>query len=379
MENKCSSSALSAGECQAREAAAAPVLLQVHHARKTSTTGRCCFASADSQDVCGTCHASAWAEAGTFCAESEANCMSCSPGTATWCEAGAVAAVPADSGNSVPATDSSTGAPPASPGAPTEPPAQGRPGANSSWVSATYTTGYWDCCKPSCSWPGKGSVGSPVLSCDANSGNVLTDANVKSVCDGGTASSCANNQPFLAAPNLAMGFAAAAVSGNHGLVGDDNCGQCFELVFLDKIHSNGNWGGSHPDLEGKGMVVQVTNIGYDVNGEHSFDLQIPGAGQGIFDSGCTKQFPGYSSGDFDCDNNYGGCDHRQGCSRLPPALRDGCHWRYDWYQWLIAGGQTNNPYVEFRRVRCPSQLTDISGSIPTDDDAYPSVDMDRYQ
>jgi len=53
------------------------------------------------------------------------------------------------------------------------------------------------------------------------------------------------------------------------------------------------------------MVVQVTNIGYDVSGEHSFDLQIPGAGQGIFTNGCTAQFSGHSSGDFDCDNNYG--------------------------------------------------------------------------
>merc|ERR1712113_1322749 len=26
------------------------------------------------------------------------------------------------------------------------------------WTQGTYTTGYWDCCKPSCSWPGKGHV-----------------------------------------------------------------------------------------------------------------------------------------------------------------------------------------------------------------------------
>lgn len=175
-----------------------------------------------------------------------------------------------------------------------------------------------------------------------------------------------------------MGFAAVAVSGSHGLTGDDNCGQCYELRFLDQKHSNGNWGGSHPDLVGKTMVVQVTNIGYDVNGEHSFDLQIPGAGQGIFDTGCTRQFRNYKSGDFDCDNNYGGCDDKSGCSRLPSDLREGCEWRFDWYQWLKQNGQTNNPWVKFRRVRCPSQLTEISGSTPLDDAEYPEIDPGNY-
>merc|ERR1712187_871175 len=127
-----------------------------------------------------------------------------------------------------------------------------------------------------------------------------------------------------------------------------------------------------------GMVIQVTNIGYDVTGDHSFDLQIPGAGQGIFDQGCKKQFPGHQSGDFDCDNNYGGCDTKSGCSRLPKALQAGCEWRYDWYRWLAADGQTNNPYVQFRRVQCPSQLTDISGSVPTDDASHPAINVNDY-
>lgn len=218
----------------------------------------------------------------------------------------------------------------------------------------------------------------PVLSCDAKSGAKLKDDNVKSVCDGGTAASCADNAPFMAKNGLSMGFAAIAVSGSHGLTGDANCGQCYELLFVDAIHSDGNWGGSHPDLAGKSMIVQVTNIGYDVNGEHSFDLQIPGAGQGIFTDGCTAQFDGFSSGDFDCDNNYGGCHEKAGCSRLPKELQAGCRWRYDWYRWFAQGGQTNNPYVDFRRVRCPAELTDISGSMPTDDDLYPEVDLSKF-
>jgi len=175
-----------------------------------------------------------------------------------------------------------------------------------------------------------------------------------------------------------MGFAAIAVSGNHGLSGDDNCGQCFELKFVDRRHSAGNWGGSHHDLVGKSMVVQVTNIGYDVIGEHSFDIQIPGAGQGIFTNGCTAQFPSHTSGDFDCDNNYGGCLDKSGCARLPAELRAGCEWRYDWYHWFAEGGQTNNPFVDFRRVRCPEHLTNISGSVPNDDAVHPEIDLSSY-
>ena len=47
------------------------------------------------------------------------------------------------------------------------------------WTQGTYTTGYWDCCKPSCSWPGKGHVNHPTLSCDVD-GNKLQDG-VKAV------------------------------------------------------------------------------------------------------------------------------------------------------------------------------------------------------
>ena len=206
---------------------------------------------------------------------------------------------------------------------------------------------------------------------------MLSDPNVASVCDGGDAATCASNLPFQVSEDLSMGFAAAAVGGVSGLNGDANCGQCFELVFTSEQHFDGmySWGGAHPDLVGKRHVVQVTNIGYDVSGVHSFDLMIPGAGQGIFDSGCSRQFPGYSSGDFDCDNNYGGCSERSGCERLPPALRAGCYWRYDWYMWLASSGQTNNPWVNFRRVRCPQQLTAITNSVPLDDDSYPSHTM----
>jgi len=252
--------------------------------------------------------------------------------------------------------------------------------AGSEWIAGTWTTGYWDCCKPSCSWPGKGRVDVPVAACSASTGQRLEDPGADSVCQGGPAASCTDNRPFVVSPSLSMGFAAAAVGGVSGLSGDDNCGQCFELRFEAARHApaGDNWGGAHPEVVGRAMIVQVTNIGYDVNGEHSFDVQIPGAGQGIFTNGCTAQFPGYASADFDCNNNYGGCNDKSGCERLPPELRPGCEWRYDWLRWLAAGGQTNNPYVKFRRVKCPSQLISISGSTPLDDDAYPQINLADY-
>lgn len=241
----------------------------------------------------------------------------------------------------------------------------------SGWIEGTYTTGYWDCCKPSCSWPNKGRVTAPVKACKADGS--AAGPNDASVCDGGVAASCTDNQPWKASATRSYGFTAAAVSGSHGLTGDANCGQCYELQFTAEIHSDGNWGGSHPDLVGKSHIVQVTNIGYDVSGKHSFDLQIPGAGQGAFTSGCTKQFGGKPKGDFDCDNNYGGCDDISGCARLPKILQKGCEWRYTFYKWLVQNGKSNNPYVKFRRVRCPKVLTDISGSVPLDDDNHPAV------
>lgn len=218
----------------------------------------------------------------------------------------------------------------------------------------------------------------PARTCDAKTGSVLVDPEVTSVCQGGTSAGCSDNAPVAITRSLSMGFAAAAVSGGHGLTGDANCGQCFELHFTSKIHPNGQWGGAHEDLDGKTMIVQVNNIGYDVTGDHSFDIQIPGAGQGIFANGCASQFAGYDSAVFDCATHYGGCRDRSGCAKLPKSLQAGCMWRFDWYHWLEGDGKTNNPYVDFRRVKCPSHLTNISGSVPLDDDAYPDVDLQAF-
>lgn len=215
----------------------------------------------------------------------------------------------------------------------------------------------------------------PPFACSVKTGHKLKDGNVESVCNGGDAASCTDNRPFRVNDGLSMGFAAV-----NAKTKDEMCGQCFELRFTDEVHSDGDWGGAAPGLKGKAMIVQVTNIGGDVTGHHSFDIQIPGAGQGIFDKGCIAQFDGYASSDFDCGNKYGGCDNKTGCESLPKGhLQEGCKWRYDWYDWKKASGKTNNPFVSYRRVQCPKQIIEISGSTPKDDADWPSIDPADYK
>jgi len=248
------------------------------------------------------------------------------------------------------------------------------------WTTGTWTTNYWDCCKPSCAWPGKGSTTGPARSCRADGSTA--EPNEMSVCDGsgkGTAGACESSIPFEVHPTVSMGFAAAAVSGAHGLTGDSNCGQCYELIFTDEVHvDQDGYGGAAPSLVGRRHIIQVTNIGYDVTGDHSFDLQVPGAGRGAFPNGCARQYKGTKGSDFDCNNPYGGCNTQAGCDKLPSSrLRAGCRWRYTWLQWLAKDGQTNNPYIKFRRVRCPSVLVQKSGFQARDDATFPLAEGTR--
>merc|ERR1719310_2366270 len=113
--------------------------------------------------------------------------------------------------------------------------------ARTEWLSGTYVTGYWDCCKPSCSWRGKGNVNKPVRFCHKSTGFPISNTEERDVCDGGSGTTCSDNQPFVVNSGLTMGFAAAAVGGVSGLNGDANCGQCYELRFMDTRHYSGPW------------------------------------------------------------------------------------------------------------------------------------------
>lgn len=43
------------------------------------------------------------------------------------------------------------------------------------------------------------------------------------------------------------------------------------------------------DLEGKSLVVQITNTGSDL-GENHFDIAMPGGGAGLYSTGCTNEW-----------------------------------------------------------------------------------------
>lgn len=200
------------------------------------------------------------------------------------------------------------------------------------------TTRYWDCCKPSCSWSGKAAVNQPVLSCD-KSGTKLTDSNVKSGCDGGTAFTCTDDQPWAINDNLSYGFAAVKLSGS---TESQWCCECYELTFT-----------SGP-VTGKKFVIQATNTGGDLGNNH-FDLLIPGGGVGAFTNGCPAQFGSWNGG-----QQYGGVSSRADCDNLPAAVRPGCYWRFDWFQ------NADNPSVTFQKTTCPSELIAKSGCLRND-------------
>ncbi|KAJ1325916.1 Glycosyl hydrolase family 45 [Microdochium nivale] len=208
------------------------------------------------------------------------------------------------------------------------------------------TTRYWDCCKPSCSWAGKAQVNKPVGTCNAQN-SPLSDPNTRSGCDGGSAFTCANMSPWAVNDNLAYGFAATAITGG---TESSWCCACYKLQFT-----------SGP-VAGKTMVIQTTNTGGDL-GQNHFDLMMPGGGVGLFD-GCSRQYGRPLPG-----QQYGGVSSRSDCdsASMPAALRAGCYWRFDWFK------NADNPNMSFTQVKCPAQLTAISGCTRADDGRFPNA------
>ncbi|KAK1767198.1 putative endoglucanase type K [Phialemonium atrogriseum] len=198
------------------------------------------------------------------------------------------------------------------------------------------TTRYWDCCKPSCAWPKKSNSLTPVQTCDKNDSPLDDGGNTKSGCDnGGSAFMCSSQSPWAVDDNLAYGWSAVSISGSNEA---NWCCACYELTFT-----------SGP-VSGKKMIVQATNTGGDLGNNH-FDLAIPGGGVGQFNA-CTNQYGAPSNG---WGERYGGVGSRSDCDSFPAALKDGCYFRFDWFQ------GADNPSVSFQQVACPAAITEKSG------------------
>ena len=128
---------------------------------------------------------------------------------------------------------------------------------NNSGVALTNR--YWDCCKPSCGWFGKGKFIRPVTACGIDDKPFETFSEGTG-CKGGNAYTCSNQSPWAVNDTFSFGFAGVYIKGN---LEDYWCCACYELTFT-----------SPPSIAGKKMIVQGTNSGYDVIGNNKFALAV---------------------------------------------------------------------------------------------------------
>jgi len=202
-------------------------------------------------------------------------------------------------------------------------------------------TRYWDSCKPHCAWDGKdkeSNVG-VARTCHADGSKASSDE--ASACDGGPAGTCADQAPVIVNDEYAYAF--AAYSGNGAV-----CGRCFMLTFNGTTDN-----GSKSSINGKKLIVMISNIGYDVQ-QGNFDIMIPGGGVGAF-SGCSKM--GISC----AGAQYGGllttCNGDKSCliekcnsEYSNTNLKNGCLFLANWLD------AADNPHHTFKQVVCPSEL-----------------------
>ncbi|KAF2268136.1 hypothetical protein CC78DRAFT_589114 [Lojkania enalia] len=210
-----------------------------------------------------------------------------------------------------------------------------------------WTTRFWDCCKPSCSWNGKADFSQPVQTCNKED-NPLKDFNAGTGCNGGDAFSCSNQQPWAVNDTFSYGFAGIYITGH---VEDFWCCACYRLNFT-----------SDP-LTNKSMIIQASNTAYDVTTTNRFSLAIPGGNTTSYDA-CASQF-GVEQSVFGQTNQ--GVASREDCDNLPESLQAGCQWRFDWFM------DASYPSATFERVVCPSELTEITGCTRKDDSSVDSA------
>ncbi|MDR2555784.1 MAG: hypothetical protein LBC64_10205 [Fibromonadaceae bacterium] len=203
-------------------------------------------------------------------------------------------------------------------------------------------TQYWDACKPSCSWSGKGGI--QANSCNISGANIGHNDSDRSACDGGSAFTCMKQAPWKVG-DVSFGYVAAGIGA---------CGDCYQFNFPN----------------GHVMVVMKTNIG-DIKEGAKFDLMIPGGGVGDFDA-LTRQVTNSGVSNPDMGVRYGGFRGKCGwdysaqsvncvkdmCNNVfknLPDLKAGCLW---WTENLGNSGNWNNPTVKYKKVTCPKELTD---------------------
>ncbi|KAJ8971862.1 hypothetical protein NQ317_008538 [Molorchus minor] len=200
-----------------------------------------------------------------------------------------------------------------------------------------YATRMWDCCKPACAWRSVAYIDPPVRSCEADGSTTSSSIFDTSGCeDGGTSFICNDQHSWVVNSTFALGFAGTPLDDGNG-VDNKLCCSCFLLQYTGSQH--------------KQFIVQIINGGSDYS-EHQFDLVIPGGGVGAFPNGCTRQWGAPVGG---WGEQYGGVTSEAGCDDLPEALQEYCHFRFQFLE------DVSNLNITFTQVKCPTQLTDITG------------------
>lgn len=230
--------------------------------------------------------------------------------------------------------------------------------------SKAKTTRYWDCCKPSCGWSGKG--GRIIDSCNLSGQNIGANDQSRSVCDNGDAQTCHGMAPASPSASSEVAYVFAAINGV-------SCGSCFQAEFTGTANDGQAGDEGTQRLKGKTMVVMATNIGDIGGGGTHFDLLIPGGGLGVMTSGCPKAFGvdanqrenilGPDRGGFrTACANAGGLDAMKQCIRDKcktvfedkgfADLAKGCYWYVDWFE------AADNPDIVYKPLdQCPQELS----------------------
>jgi hypothetical protein len=136
--------------------------------------------------------------------------------------------------------------------------------ANAGASGPGFTTRYWDCCKPSCAWPGKAALApgaALVYVCDINNQPLLGGPAANSSCDlngnSGPAYACSDLSPWVI-NDVAYGYAVVKIIGGNEATW---CCACYALTFTSGPAS------------GKKMIIQAINTGSDLQG-NQFDLAV---------------------------------------------------------------------------------------------------------
>ena len=212
-----------------------------------------------------------------------------------------------------------------------------------------FATRFWDCCRPSFSWPHPAAkLYAPVDTCQKDGVTLVTGSALstgKSGCEGGDQFTCSCMQPWQDSVDPELGYAFGAYNIH------DPDGTIEGACYLNEFKAQDSVGKT---MKVNKLIVQNINTSQGIT-KGSWDLNLAGGGVGEYNKGCAAQWG------HDWGQTYGGVDNEQACCSLPEGLRSSCLFRF-----VLFG---DNPELASTpvRVRCPQGLIDRSGAQRQDD------------